>query len=233
MQFKSFLASAFAIAFLASCGNNSHKEGSEESTENEMNHEATHEEAQPETCKYTYVDDSTAVTWTAYKYESKAGVGGSFKQHEVYPMVQSGDYSEVLNGMEFRIPVASTYTNNDDRDAKIKEHFWGKLANTDMITGEIVEVSGTEAEGKVKVKLTMNNMEQTIDGTYTMKEDGHISLMTEVDMSNFGGLDAIAALNKVCEDLHREAPGQKSVLWPNVSVVVKGFLKKDCPENAM
>jgi len=179
-------------------------------------------------CTYTYVDDSTKVSFTAYKYESKAGVGGSFKEQDVFTLKESGSVSDLLTGLEFRIPVSSSWTNNDDRDKKILEHFWGEFEKTEYITGEIVSVKGNDSKGKVSIKLIINAKENEVKGRYEVAESGHITLSTEVDMTDFDGLDAIAALNKVCEDLHREAPEQESKLWPNVSVSVKGYLKKNC-----
>jgi polyisoprenoid-binding protein YceI len=180
------------------------------------------------TCTYTYVHDSTTVSFTAYKFEGKTGVGGTFDHIEVYPLTETGPLAQVLNAMEFRIPVQGTNTANDDRDNKIKDHFWGNLKNTATIMGQIVEVSGTETEGKLMASITLNEVTHQVPGTYTLA-NGNIRMAFELDMTQFDGLQAIAALNKVCEDLHREAPGQKSVLWPNVSVAVSGFLRSNCP----
>ena len=179
-------------------------------------------------CIYSYIHDSTQINWTAYKFESKAGVGGSFKECEVYTLSDNGPIAKVMNGLEFRIPISSTFTKNEDRDKKIVEHFFGTLVSTDLIVGEIIEVSGDNKSGKVGMKITMNGETVACEGSYAMQDDGHIDLTTELDMTNWNGLEAVSALNKVCEDLHREAPGQESKLWPNVSVQVKAYLKKDC-----
>lgn len=227
------IASISATFLLVGCGG-SKTEPNVNSTPTEAPEGAekmNEEKATPEKggCIYSYIHDSTKINWTAYKFESKAGVGGSFGACEVYPLSESGSVAEVMNGLEFRIPVSGTLTKNEDRDKKIKEHFFGSLASTDLIVGEIVEVSGNEKEGELGMKITMNGETVATKGTYSI-ENGQVDLMAEIDMTNWKGMDAIAALNKVCEDLHREAPGQKSVLWPNVSVHVKAYLKTDCAE---
>jgi len=229
-----FLFIATAAFFISACGNA--PKHTDESTNNDSEYDETQaddtnkEEEDKKGCVYTYVHDSTKVSFTAFKYESKAGVGGTFTECDVFALAEKGSCQEVLTGMEFRIPVASSSTANDDRDKKIAEHFWANLDKTDYITGEVLSTTGDETSGSALLNLTLNGMSQEIEGTYTVAEDGHIQLETSVDMTDFNGLEAIAALNKVCEDLHREAPGEESKLWPNVAVTVTGFLLKDCGE---
>lgn len=213
--------------------------GSEKGSENSTTTTPTTEKPVEETkddenegtdCKYSYVDDSTKVSFTAYKYESKAGVGGSFKECTVFPLNEKGECQEILEGMQFKIPTASSYTANEDRDKKIAEHFWGNLESNEFIEGEITATEGDASSGTAAITLSMNGQKQDVTGNYTMSDDGHVELKAEIDMTAFDGLDAIAALNKVCEDLHREAPGEESKLWPNVTVTVTGFFAKDCGE---
>lgn len=225
------LISVLGMFLFACSGSQQGSEGSQNETttaEEPMVEENTKEESASKECVYTYVHDSTKVSFTAYKYESKAGVGGSFKECTVFPMNETGSCQEILKGMQFKIPVASSYTANEDRDKKIAEHFWGNLEKSEFIDGEILSTDGDASSGTAKISMTMNATTQEVEGTYKMTENGEVSLDATVDMTNFGGLDAIAALNKVCEDLHREAPGQESKLWPNVTVSVAGYFTKDC-----
>lgn len=229
-----FLSLATLTVFLSACGNapkHTDESNNNDSEYGETQVDDTNEGDKGEKgCVYTYVHDSTKVSFTAFKYESKAGVGGSFTACDVFALAETGSCQEVLTGMEFRIPISSSSTLNEDRDKKIAEHFWGTLDKADYITGEVLSTSGDESGGSAKMTLTLNGISKEIEGEYTLSEDGHIRLETSVDMTDFDGLEAIAALNKVCEDLHREAPGEESKLWPNVSVTVLGFLSKDCGE---
>lgn len=238
MKIRYLLFSVFsATLLLIGCGGSKPEQQSDAGSTQEAPEEAV-EKQQDETsditsedkkgCDYTYVHDSTSVHWTAYKFESKAGVGGAFKECKVFLLKDEGSVAELMNGLEFRIPVASTATKNDDRDKKIKEQFFGNMKSTDLIVGEIENVDGDDKSGKLTISITMNGETESTMGEYTVSEDGHVDLKAELDVTTWNGSAAIAALNKVCEDLHREAPGQESKLWPNVSVHVKAYLGKNC-----
>lgn len=188
--------------------------------------EETYEPKEPK-CTYAYVHDSTSVKWTAFKFTEKAGVGGKFDACEVKTPKESGSIEDLLTGLKFSIPVNSSNSNNEDRDKKILESFWGTLSATENITGTISKVSHSGDGGSVTIALTMNEKEQEVEGAYEIDDSGVFNLMAGVDMTAFDGLGAIAALNEVCKDLHTGADGV-SKLWPTVDVMVSGYLKKDC-----
>lgn len=223
-----YLLIACSALFTTACSSNSPKQANSEAKveENEI---VEIPDAFKNECQYTYIKDSTQILWTAYKYESKAGVGGSFGAFDVFPLVETGTFTEVLNGVEFRIQTNSSNSANADRDKKIQKHFWDNIEKSDLLIGEIKEVSGNQEKGSVKIEITINGITAMLEGIYVVDE-GLLTLNTEINLEDFGALEAIAALNNVCEDLHREAPGQKSVLWPNVSVKVEAYLQKECSE---
>lgn len=209
---------------LYSCDN---KKAAETKVEEETKEEA-YEPKEPK-CNYVYVHDSTSVKWTAFKFTDKAGVDGKFDACEVKTPKESGSVEDLLTGLKFSIAVNTSNSNNPDRDKKILESFWGTLSATENITGTISKVNHSGDGGTVSISLTMNENEQEVEGAYEVDDSGVFNLMVSVDMGAFDGLDAIAALNKVCGDLHTGADGV-SKLWPDVDVMVSGYLRKDCGE---
>src|SRR5690606_11659412 len=71
------------------------------------------------------VNDSTQVNWTAFKTTDKVGVNGKFTEIEL-KNTKTGETPEVvLEGASFSIPVSSLFTNDSDRDSKLKQFFFG------------------------------------------------------------------------------------------------------------
>lgn len=174
-------------------------------------------------CTYTYSKDSTRVAWTAYKFTEKVGVGGKFDDFEVSGKTSGTDYDDILETISFKIPIASVNTNNPERDGKIKEHFFGNLSNTDYISGKIKSLN---TDGKGVVTLTMNEIEKDLPVDYKFVND-EITLSAVMDVTDWDGLGAIEALNKICYDLHIGTDGI-SKLWPEVKLTVTSKLIKNC-----
>ncbi|MCB0738998.1 MAG: YceI family protein [Bacteroidetes bacterium] len=220
-QFINLMALVTMLAFVACDGN---KKTEDDTTGDDT---ANADEQQTEkTCTYTYVHDSTAVSWTAYKFTEKVGVGGKFDSCHVEPEMKAGSISEILNNLEFVIPVNKSNSNNEDRDKKILEHFWGTMLGTEAIKGVISEVSEKDNGGTATVGLVMNEVEQAVNAFYQIAENGAFTLTATVNMANFDAQPAVDKLNEICKELH--TTNGVSKLWPDVDVVVKGYLKKEC-----
>ncbi len=199
-----------SAVFLISCGEETKKENAEST------------EAVKETCVYSYVSDSTTLKWTAYKFTRRAGVSGTFNHIAVNNVKSADNPVDVLVGADFSIHTPSVNSGDAERDPKLVEFFFKKLADTEMIAGKIISVN----EGEAVVTITMNGKSVDVVGKVTV--DGNkVSLATSVDMVDFNGLDAIASLNEVCSAKHTEEDG-KSKLWPEVDVVVSTVLKREC-----
>jgi hypothetical protein len=61
---------------------------------------------------YSLVNDSTKVSFTAYKTTDKAAVGGIFKEITLTNTTEGETALEALNGTNFSIPVSSLFTND-------------------------------------------------------------------------------------------------------------------------
>jgi len=209
---KTLLISLFSASlFIACTSDNKSSETSSDETSTEI-----------ENCMYSYVADSTHFNWTAYKFNSRAGVGGTFNSIKVTNTPSSVNPLDVLKGAEFVINTASVNSGNEERDPKLVVYFFNVLINTENITGKINAINNGEAE----VSITLNDKTVNVVGKVTV-EGEKVSMEATIDMNDFEGLGAIASLNEVCSAKHTDEDGV-SKLWPDVSIIVSTVLKKEC-----
>ena len=206
-----------ALLFAVACGGSAPKDAPAEPKA-----EAPKAEPAKKTCTYAVKSEGNAVTWTAFKFTERAGVGGAFDAVTVTPG-KGGDAAwKALDGVAFSIDTASVNSKNPDRDAKIKAQFFGTLTETAAIKGTIK----ANSEGKATLALTMNGATHpvTVD---VAEADGALTLKGKIDVETWEGGSAIAALNKVCEDLHKGADGV-SKLWSEVDIAATVAVDKTC-----
>lgn len=181
------------------------------------------EEKEPSVCSYEYDESTTTLEWTAYKFEDKSGaVPGGFNEIEV-TSDENEDPKKVIESIKFKINTASVETQNEDRNKKISELFFGSI-NTKTIEGRISKLND---DGKAYLVITMNGLDVDIEGTYTLK-DGLFTFESIIDVVDWNGMKGIEKLNKACDDLHRKAPGEESKLWSEISLKLSTKLKSDC-----
>jgi polyisoprenoid-binding protein YceI len=164
-----------------------------------------------ETSGLQIIADSTKVNWTAFKTTEKVGVDASFQSIELKDTKTGETPEEVLEGATFTIPVSSIFTNNADRDAKILKFFFGTLKNTELLSGTI-----NFREGKCYMTLTMNDVTKQIVTEYTY-ENKLFTLASTLNLVEFGGEKAVAAINQACYELHKGKDGV-SKTWELVDI---------------
>ncbi|WP_299317889.1 YceI family protein [uncultured Maribacter sp.] len=203
-------ASALLIVF-ASCKD---AKKSEESKSVEATSEATE--------MFSLVQDSTKVSFTAYKTTDKVPVGGMFKKINFTKTNSGATAMEALNGTEFSIPVSSLFTNDPTgtRDPKLLEFFFGVLKDTELISG-VFKVEGD----KSSIDVTLNGDTQNIPLAYEMNGDDKITFTGTMDLANWNAMDAVASINKACEILHTGKDGV-SKTWSEVAVKAEVLLTK-------
>ncbi|WP_405396616.1 hypothetical protein [Maribacter sp. Asnod2-G09] len=203
-------ASALLIVF-ASCKD---AKKSEESKSVEATSEATE--------MFSLVQDSTKVSFTAYKTTDKVPVGGMFKKINFTKTNSGATAMEALNGTEFSIPVSSLFTNDPTgtRDPKLLEFFFGVLKDTELISG-IFKVDGDQGS----IDVTLNGETQNIPLAYEMNGDDKITFTGTMDLANWNAMDAVASINKACEILHTGKDGV-SKTWSEVAVKAEVLLTK-------
>jgi hypothetical protein len=171
---------------------------------------------------YSLVQDSTKVSFTAYKTTDKVPVGGMFKKINFTKTNSSETAMEALNGTEFSIPVSSLFTNDPTgtRDPKLLEFFFGVLKDTELISG-IFKVDGD----KSSIDVTLNGEIQNIPLAYEMNGEDKIIFNGVMELENWNAMDAVASINKACEILHTGKDGV-SKTWSEVAVKAEVLLTK-------
>lgn len=203
------ILTAFSIT-LASCGEE--KKG-DETTDNE-NKEAG----------YTIKENTAIIKWTAFKTTEKLPVGGEFTEVKLSDIPTSEKAHLAVDGLSFSIPVSSLYTNNDSRDSKLKELFFGVMESTEMISGTFKNLEGDETKGHGLVDLKMNNVSCDLPFDYTI-ENNEFKLISNLNILSWKAQAALDSLNKACYDLHKGADGI-SKTWEDVDINASIELEK-------
>jgi len=201
-----------AIFFTAYSCNNTSETHSEESEEN-VEHV---DETMAPTGLYSVIEDSTKVSFTAYKTTEKIGVGGIFKEISLYDINEGETALETMNGSKFSIKVNSLFTNDatETRDAKILEFFFGAMNNTSVISGtfHVAEDNSTSIDVKLNDQTVNVPLEFTSNETNTK-----YSFDGVIELEDFEALEALNSLHKACEALHTGEDGV-SKTWSEVAI---------------
>jgi polyisoprenoid-binding protein YceI len=161
---------------------------------------------------YTLDQSTSKVGWTGYKTTDKVPVKGEFKKITISNPKSSGNASELLDGVEFSIPVSSIFSNNEDRDGKLQKFFFGIMDQTELLSGKIT----LKNESTGSLTLKMNAMSKSLPINYTFK-DNKFTFSGTMNLDEWDGQAAIASINKVCENLHKGADGV-SKTWNEVEI---------------
>lgn len=203
------------VSLTYACGNT----GEEQSKEAKEPIEETGkmEEAQKE---LALSPANTVISFTAYKTTDKAPVKGVFKTVN-FEKRKASDVEELLNGLEFSIPVSSLFTNDatKTRDPKIMEFFFGAMLNTEMLSGTI-----TSENGAYSAKVLMNGVENSMPLSVEISADNVLVATGTVNIAEWDALEALASLNKACFDLHKGLDGV-SKTWEDVTVEITAKLQ--------
>jgi|TARA_R110002096_G_scaffold86220_2_gene198596 hypothetical protein len=172
---------------------------------------------------FTLVEDSTKVSFVAYKTTDKAPVGGQFTKINVTNFGEGATALEAMNGTKFSIPVSSLFTNDatGTRDPKILEFFFGVMENTELISG----VFKVEGGNKCSIDVTLNGTTQNIPLEYSTVNDTQFIFDGVMELGDWNALDAVASINKACEALHTGKDGV-SKTWSEVAVHAEVLLEK-------
>jgi hypothetical protein len=209
------------VLFLASCGDESAK--TTHSTEKE-------EVKKPASCTYN-IDESKGLTlrWIAYKHTAKVPVEGVFTGYSIKgglnPVQGLPDYIKTL---EIWAETQTVSTQDTGRDGKIERFFFGLFKSPETIKGKITSAEGNDKTGKGTIEFTMNEVSFEVPFEYSLRESGELTLSATIDVNNWSAQASVESLNDACEEKHTGDDGA-SVLWPEVKIVLSGFLKQTCP----
>ncbi|MDH3322946.1 MAG: YceI family protein [Flavobacteriaceae bacterium] len=158
---------------------------------------------------------NSVINWTAYKTTEKIPVKGVFKEVRIVNETQSANPAEVLNNLEFEIPVASIFSNDSIRDHKLLNFFFGVMENTLHIKGKF----SPKENGQGLVHLTMNGLTKELPFFYEVQGD-KINMNAIMNIDQWEGQTALKALNEVCLEQHKAADGI-SKTWNEVTLNIQ------------
>ena len=164
--------------------------------------------------------NKSEIHWTAYKTTDKVPVKGKFTKLNITKNSQGKTYAETLNGTEFSIPVSSIFSNNADRDYKLKTLFFGVMKNADLLSGTIHIDDATSGY----VDFDMNGVVEKLAFEYRTTENS-IQISSIMDTSSWQAQAAIASINNACLELHKGTDGV-SKTWSDVSIDLSVYYKK-------
>jgi len=182
---------------------------------------ACKKEVKKEPAKFSVVAETITVNWTGYKTTSKIPVKGQFKTVEISNSNEAATAIEALNGTTFSLPVSSLASDDDDRDGKLKQLFFGVMDATLSLTGSL----RLEENGKGFVNLKMNNVSKEIPITYIVSGQ-LVELNGTLDIVNdFKAQSALESISKACFELHK-GPDLVSKTWSDVGIDAAIYLRK-------
>jgi polyisoprenoid-binding protein YceI len=198
-----------AAVFFVSCKKDDKKDGAVETAS---------------TPGYVIDPSASSITWTAYKTTAKTPVSGKFTQLKVNNPIASETIQGALNGLDFEIPIASFFSNNDVRDNKIKAVFWGVMNNTSFINGTFKDINGDDKSGTATVSITMNQVAKDVTLQYTIAGN-KMTFKGKLMIMDWGIKEAFDSLHKACEMLHAGDDGI-SKTWDEVALEAVAVIDK-------
>lgn len=220
---KKLLLSIATITFLASCGGDSTTTNENSSTapaDSSSNSAAQVEKV----CKKGYNESTTSIGFGGFKTTEKKEVKGTFEDFKIDSTVIADTPEEIFAKAVFTIPVLELETKDKGRNRRIRDEYFGNMASTENITGKVV---GFDKDSSVvNIELTLNEITKPVALNYVVSGDT-ITLTGKIDILDFDGESALAALNKVCEALHKGSDGV-SKTWSDVNLYISSVVTEAC-----
>jgi len=109
--------------------------------------------------------------------------------------------------------VSSLFSNDatGTRDPKLINIFFGAMKNTELLSGIL-----NFRDNELFMTLSMNDVTKQIPLEYTF-ENNLFTMKTTLNLNDFGGETALAAISKECFELHKGSDGV-SKTWDIVDI---------------
>ena len=187
---------------------------------------AEQKEDPPQSCEYSYDNSSTQLYWTAFKHTARVEVKGQMDSIKVSGTVAAENMIDVIKEASIILYPKSVDSKDPIRDQKITSSFFGSMENTEEITASIKSVNGNDEKGTGTLSLTLNNFTKDVAMEYIV-EGETIQFRCALDFMDWNCTDAMANLQKACEEQHKGVDG-KPVFWPDAKILIETTLQKDC-----
>jgi len=177
-------------------------------------------EVKKEPAQFSIEQKTITVKWTGYKTTDKIAVNGQFKEISISNSNSGATAFEALNGAKFSIPISSLFSNNDERDGKLKQLFFGVMEATLSLTGTL----NLKNDGTGDIDLLMNGVQQKIPVTY-IASGQLVEINGTMNLDDWNAQPALASLAKSCFEQHK-GPDGESKTWNEVTVGAAVYLSK-------
>ena len=182
-------------------------------------------------CTYEMDQKSVKVSWTAFKTTQKAPVTGTFTDvNFVSALKKQNSLATLLNGARAEIHLKNaggSSTGNPARDQTLFDHFFSKFTGGTSITGKVSDVTGTDAEGNLKLAIHLNGKDLTVPVHFTETKEGAFEAKGTIDVLDFALNGALDDLHKTCEALHK-GPDGVSKTWSTVDIKLNATVNQKC-----
>ena len=111
-------------------------------------------EVKKDPAQFTIEQKTITVNWTGYKTTEKKAVKGEFKEIKILNVKNDTTAVGALNNTQFEIPISSLFSNNEERDPKLKELFFGVMDATLSLTGTLY--LNNDGTGTIDLKMNEN-----------------------------------------------------------------------------
>ena len=174
-----------------------------------------------EAAQFSIEPKTITVKWTGYKTTSKIAVNGEFKELQVSNIKKAPTAVEAMNGTVFTIPVSSIFSDDEERDGKLKKMLFGVMDATVSLTGTL----NLNDDGTGNVNLSMNGVSKEVPITYVVSGQ-LVELEGTLDLINdFKAESALESISKACFEQHK-GPDGVSKTWSEVGISAAAYLKK-------
>jgi len=178
-------------------------------------------EVKKEPAQFSIEQKTITVKWTGYKTTDKIAVNGEFKEINISTDAKNSTTAVgALNGAKFNIPVSSLFSNNDERDGKLKQLFFGAMDATLSLTGTL----NLNDDGTGDIDLLMNGVQQKIPVTF-IASGQLVEINGIMNLDNWNAQSALGSLAKACFEQHK-GPDGESKTWNEVAVGAAVYLSK-------
>jgi polyisoprenoid-binding protein YceI len=177
-------------------------------------------------CTYQLDAAQAKVAWTAYKTTEKVGVTAGFNSVQITAGKAAKTIPAALKGASAKIDGLSVESNNEVRNANLKQAFFGLLKNKADIKAAILSAQGDDKQGTAVMNLTLNGKTRKVPMSYTVTDAG-LEASGTIDALDYNGSKALKALNELCYELHKGKDGV-SKTWSDVALKVTAPIIKTC-----
>lgn len=169
-------------------------------------------------CKYFYNNETSKVSWVAFKTPKKLGVNVVFDKIIINPNKKSAlKIEDLVIGSTFLIDTTTVNSKNPERDDKLKNFFFISKGKPVTIEGKVLSLKENILEVELKINETKKIilMKTSIVGKT-------FSAMGSIDVIDFALSKNLGLIHEACKDLH------EGKTWSDVEIKIESIFDQKC-----